>query len=109
MDLSFWRERILRTILISGLGLSIFAYAPALRIAFQENLWDLALVDSFAYLIFLLCLRFQKINFKYRALALFSLTYVVGLFIILKVGILSGGPAWLFSATILAGVLLGLR
>jgi PAS domain-containing protein len=85
------------------------AYLPALRIAFQEGFWDLALIDSFAYLIILLCLRFKKIKFEYRALGLLALIYLVGFYIIVKVGILSGGPAWLFSAAVLAGVLLGLR
>ena len=109
MDLPFWRERILRSILISGLGLSLLAYLPALRVAFQEDLWDLALVDSCAYLIILLCLRFQKVKFEYRALGSLALIYLVGFFIILKVGIISGGSFWLFSAAVLAGVLLGLR
>ena len=108
-DLPFWRERILKSILISGLVLSLLAYLPALRIAFQEGFWDLALVDSFAYLIILLCLRFEKIKFEYRTLGLLALIYLLGFFIIVKVGILSGGPAWLFSAAVLAGVLLGLR
>jgi PAS domain S-box-containing protein len=108
-DLPFWRERILKSILISGLVLSFLAYLPALRIAFQEGFWDLALIDSFAYLFILLCLRFKKIKFEYRALGLLTLIYLVGFFIIVKVGILSGGPAWFFSAAVLAGVLLGLR
>ena len=108
-DLPFWRERILKSILISGIVLSFLAYLPALRIAFQEGFWDLALIDSFAYLIILLCLRFKKIKFEYRVLGLLALIYLVGFYIIVKVGILSGGPAWLFSAAVLAGVLLGLR
>lgn len=107
--LAFWRERIPKSLLISGLGLSIFAYLPAMRLAFEEGLWDLALVDSCAYLVLLLCLRFQRVRFEYRALAVLALIYFVGLFIILRVGILSGGPAWLFSAAVLAGVLLGLK
>jgi PAS domain S-box-containing protein len=108
-DLPFWRERILRSILISGLGLSLLAYIPALRIAFCEGLWDLALVDSCAYLILLIFLRLQKTKFQYRALGFLALIYLVGFFIILRIGIVSGGPAWLFSAAVLAGVLLGLR
>ena len=108
-DLPFWRERILKSILISGLVLSLLAYLPALRIAFQEGFWDLALVDSFAYLIILLCLRFEKIKFEYRTLGILALIYLLGFFIIIKMGLSSGGPAWLFSAAVLAGVLLGLR
>ncbi len=108
-DLPFWRERILRSILISGLGLSLLAYVPALRIAFREGFWDLALVDSCAYLILLIFLRLQKTKFQYRALGFLALIYLVGFFIILRIGIVSGGPAWLFSAAVLAGVLLGLR
>jgi two-component system cell cycle sensor histidine kinase/response regulator CckA len=108
-DLPFWRERILKSILVSGLVLSLLAYLPVLRIAFQEGFWDLALVDSFAYLIILLCLRFEKIKFEYRTLGLLALIYLLGFFIILKMGLSSGGPAWLFSAAVLAGVLLGLR
>jgi two-component system, cell cycle sensor histidine kinase and response regulator CckA len=107
--LAFWRERILKSLLIAGLGLSIFAYVPAMRLAVTEGLWDLALVDSCAYLVLLLCLWFTNVKYAYRALALLVLVYLVGLFIILKVGILSGGPAWLFAAAVLSGVLLGLR
>lgn len=109
MGLPYWRERILRSILISGLGLSLLAYVPALRIALEESLWDLALIDSCAYLLLLLFLRFQNAKFQYRAIGSLALIYLVGLFIILRIGVLSGGPAWIFSAAVLAGVLLGLR
>lgn len=107
--LPFWRERILKSILFSGLVLSFIAYLPALSVAFQEGLWGLALVNSLAYLALLLCWRFENIPFQYRAGALLLIGYLVGLFIILNVGIISGGPAWLFSVAVLSGVLLGFR
>jgi PAS domain S-box-containing protein len=35
--------------------------------------------------------------------------YCIGVWVIVSVGILSGGPAWLFTAAVLAGVFLGVR
>jgi two-component system, cell cycle sensor histidine kinase and response regulator CckA len=108
-DLPFWREQILKALLISGLLLSVLSYLPALRIAVREGIWGLALINTLAYIVLFLCLRYRRIKYEYRALTVVTVVYLVGLFIILKVGIVSGGPAWLFSAAVLAGLLLGLR
>lgn len=108
-DLPFWREQILKALLISGLVLSVLSYLPALSIAVQEGIWGLALINSLAYIVLFLCLRYRRIKYEYRVLTVVTVVYLVGLFIILKVGIVSGGPAWLFSAAVLTGLLLGLR
>jgi two-component system cell cycle sensor histidine kinase/response regulator CckA len=107
--LPYWRELILHVMLTAGIFLSLLAYIPAFIIAVREQLWGLAIFDSFVYLFLLIIRGSSRRKYEYRVWATLVLSYTVGIFIILKMGWLSGGPYWLFCSAILAGVLLGLK
>ncbi|MCU0559185.1 MAG: response regulator [Desulfobacterales bacterium] len=108
-SLRFWRERILRVILAGGWTLSFLALAPAALLAFREELWLLLGVDIAGLAASGCLLLWPRIGFVRQALAVLGILYLVGIFIILEVGFLSGGPAWLFAFAVFSGILLGLR
>jgi PAS domain S-box-containing protein len=107
--LSYWRERILFSILAASSALSVIALVPALRLAFREELWLLASANAGALLISVSLLIFRRIPFIIRASFVLIICYGVGIIVLLQAGIISGWFAWLFCFAVLAGVLLGLR
>ena len=107
--LTYWRERILHSVLAAGTGLSLIAFVPAVYMAFSEGLWPLAVVDIFAFLASACLLVMRQITLERRAAAVLLITFLVGVFVISQAGFLSGGPAWLFCFAVMSGVFLGLR
>jgi PAS domain S-box-containing protein len=107
--LRYWRERILFGVLAGGTWLSLMALVPALYMAFHEERWILLIADLAAFALIASLLVFHRIRLRLRSAAVLAIAFLVGVFIILEVGFLSGGPAWLFCFAVLAGVLLGLR
>ena len=106
--LLYWRARILLAILFTGLALCVFVFILTIPLLIKEKLWALAIVDGAAPVI-AFGLAFGSLKYKIRALIALLLAYAIGLAVIVSVGPLSGGPAWLFTFAILAGVLMGSR
>ncbi len=106
--LAQWRETILFTVLATALLLSFAAFIPAIVVGLREGLWGLIFIDSAVYLGTWYLFLFRGLNYKFRAIAATLLVYGVGLNVCLQVGMLSGGPAYLFTSAILAGLLIGL-
>ncbi len=107
--LNYWRERMVLAVLAAGGWLSLLALAPAFYLALTRGLWLLLIVDIVAFLITLNLLISHRFGLRTRALAVLLITFTVGAVIIVQVGFLSAGPAWLFCFSVLAGVFLGLR
>jgi two-component system, cell cycle sensor histidine kinase and response regulator CckA len=107
--LRYWRERILFGALAGGTGLSLLAMAPALYMAFHEERWSLLIADLAVFALVVTLFLGQRIGFLVRTLALLSINYLAGLFIIIQMGFMSGGPAWLFAFPVFTGLFLGLK
>ncbi|MBW1868015.1 MAG: response regulator [Deltaproteobacteria bacterium] len=105
-SLLYWRARILFAILFTSLLLGVLLFIPIIPFVIKESLWRLAIMDCAAWLI-LLGLVLCRLRYEIRAAISLLMTYVVGVAVILLVGPLSGGPAWLFAFAVLTGVLLG--
>ncbi|MFO7910726.1 MAG: response regulator, partial [Desulfotignum sp.] len=71
------------------------------------NAWGLAFVDSMGVVLCLVFMFVRRIRYEIRAGISVLAFYIIGMAIILSVGPLSGGPAWLFAFAIIAGVLMG--
>jgi two-component system, cell cycle sensor histidine kinase and response regulator CckA len=108
-DLNYWRERIVLAVLAAGGGLSVVALAPAVYLALTRGLWLLLVVDFSAFLITVTLLVSHRFGLRTRAMVVLLVTFTVGVAIIVQVGFLSAGTAWLFCFSVLAGILLGLR
>ncbi len=104
-----WRERILLSILAASTTLCLLAMAPALYLALGRGLWVLAVFDVLAASLCASLLLLRRLSFRKRASLTLLLPFLVGITVISQAGFLSGGPAWLFAFSVLAGVLLGIR
>lgn len=107
--LSYWRERILVSVLAAGTILSLLALIPAAYMSWAEKRWLLLFADFAAFLLVGSLLVFKGIGLKVRATMALMIPFMVGVFVIVEVGFTSGGPAWLFFFAVLSGVLLGLK
>ena len=106
-DLYRGRAFILSSILIGGLLFGFFALISATLLIIKENAWGLAIVDFMGLILCFSFLFIHRIKFGIRASITLLMFYVIGLAVILSVGPLSGGPAWLFAFAVLSGVLIG--
>ncbi|MCP4270368.1 MAG: PAS domain S-box protein [Gammaproteobacteria bacterium] len=95
------------SILITGLIFGLFALFSALLVIVKENAIWLAVVDLAGFALGLFLLLVHRIRFEIRASVTLIGFYMIGLAVILSVGPLSGGVAWLFAFAVLAGVLIG--
>lgn len=108
-SLSFWRTRILSTMLVFGIAVGFLVILSILPMAIEKKLWGLVFLDVLIWSAAVCLLLLPQIPYTVRAVCALLFTYIIGLAIIVSVGPLSGGPAWLFCFAVLAGVLIGPR
>lgn len=108
-SLSFWRTRILSTILFFGITVGFLVLISILPMAVEKRLWGLVFLNALIWSAAVCLLLLPQIPYTVRAVFALLFAYIIGLAIIVSVGPLSGGPAWLFCFAVLAGVLLGYR
>ncbi len=108
-SLTYWRVRILFTIIIAGLLIGLFALVPSIVLVIKQKLWNLLLVDLVAWPVGISVLLSRRLKYEIRAAIALISFYLLGLVIIISVGPLSGGPIWLFTFAVLVGVLLGFK
>ena len=108
-SLSFWRTRILSTMLVFGIAAGFLVILSILPMAIEKRLWGLVFLDVLIWSAAVCLLLLPQISYRVRAAFALLFAYIIGLAIIVSVGPLSGGPAWLFCFAVLAGVLLGPR
>lgn len=106
-SLTFWRARILFATLFFGLLLFSIALVPIIILVIKERLWGLAIVDGVVWIIAFNLLLSSRIRYETRAIITLLIPYAVGLAVMIIVGPLSGGPVWLFTFAVLAGLFLG--
>ncbi len=108
-SLAYWRARILFAMLVAGLVMGTLTIAASLGVYIQEKAWLLAVIIGLCYAVTLLILFSARMRYEARAGLALLMCYAIGLAVILSVGPLSGGPAWLFAFAVLVGVLLGFK
>lgn len=108
-SLSYWRNRILTSMLFFGVAMGFFVFISIIPMAVENELWGLIFWDSLMWTGGAALLFLPRIGYTVRAVFSLLFAYIIGLAIIVFVGPLSGGPAWLFCFAVLAGVLLGPR
>ena len=89
--------------------MALFALIPAVYQALTKQLWVLLIADILAFLLLFGLLISSRIGLMAQALTVLSIVFSIGVVIIWQVGFISGGPTWLFSFSVVTGVLLGLR
>jgi len=101
--LKYWRERLVFSALAAGIGLSLVALVPAVRMAINEKLWTLLVFDLIVFTLVILLVVLQRISLEFRSAGVLLITFVIGVVVIYQVGFLSGGTAWLFCFAVLTG------
>ena len=107
--LKYWRERIVFSVLAAGVGLSLLAILPTMRLVITEKLWTLLVFDLAAMLFTGSLLFSRRISLEVKSSAVLLISFLIGVMVIWHVGFVSGGTAWLFCFAVLSGVLMGLR
>jgi len=107
--LLYWRERILLTILMVGVGPGLIVYFVSIPVALREGHWHLVAINTAGYLLGLCALLARKTGYEVRAAAALLVCYAIGTGVTATMSIFSGGPAWLFGFAILAGLLMGTK
>ena len=108
-SLTYWRVRILFAIILTGLLIGIFVFVPVNVMLIKEKMWGLLSFDWFVWLMGIYLLLSRRLRYEVRAAIALLMVYGLGLAILINVGPLSGGPAWLFAFAVLVGVLLGAK
>jgi PAS domain S-box-containing protein len=108
-SLVYWRARILFSVLFAALILCTFATLSGLAVAVKENAWGLLFFDFFGYLTLIYLIFSKHLRYEIRASITLLMCFVTGIVVILSVGPLSGGAAWLFAFAVLVAVLLGFK
>lgn len=108
-SLNYLRLNILFELFFAALLLSPFAITAGILAAIKQNSILLAIFDLFGYILCIYLVFSKTLTYKARAKIGLAICYTVGIFIILSLGPLSGGPAWLFAFAVLAGILLGTK
>ena len=107
--LLFWRERILFAILLTAVIVAFIIYVPSVVIQIREGLWKLSVSITIVISCTIAILLLPNLKYAIRAASTLLLCYSCGLAIIVNAGVLSGGPAYLFTFAVLAGLLLGIK
>ncbi|MFH1137992.1 MAG: PAS domain S-box protein [Pseudomonadota bacterium] len=102
-----WREKILSALLTMSAVMGLFAIVPAIPLWTQHQSWGLAAASLLTWLWVLLLLFWKKPGFRFRAGGALLNFLFVGLYIYYQVGPQSSASAYLFSFSVLAGILLG--
>lgn len=104
--LPFWREKVLLKVIYILFFSAIIAYIPSFILAIINELWSIAVVDTFVYLIvFFLYLR-KDLSVRFRAFTILTISYILGIFLVIVVGPFGAGYLWIFVLPLLAGTLI---
>jgi PAS domain S-box-containing protein len=102
--LTYWRIRILFVILFTGVLIGTFVMVPVLANYIKKDMWGLVIFDTMVWLTGSILLFSPSLGYTVRAGVGALLLYIVGVFILISLGPLSGGPIWLFAFAILVGI-----
>lgn len=108
-SLAFWRHRVLQYLIAAGLLAAVLIMVPTFVILLSEGRWWMAAIDIAIYAVIAGMMLVPKLTFNVRTCAVLATLYLVGIWVMVNLGMLSGGPAWLFTFAVIAGILLGFR
>lgn len=107
--LQFWQERIAYSILLLGIILGPIVLVPSVLLSIEEQLWSVATADVLMYLIVIFTFIRRSLPFQFRIFVVVSMSYGLGLLLLIVTGPFGAGPVWLFFFPVITGILLPLR
>ena len=106
-ELQYWQERVLNGILLIAVLFGLPVYLASFLLSLKEGLLVVALADSLVYGILIFLALWRPGPYVLRAGTMVFLTYFLALILLYVLGEEGGGPVWLFSFPVMAGLLLG--
>ena len=107
--LRYWQERVVYTLLLTGVILGLVTYIPSVRMCINEGLWAVAVFDTALYAMICVLFFVRRIPYTVRAAAILTAVFLLGILLLILVGPSTSGPVWLFAFPVLAGLLIGTR
>jgi PAS domain S-box-containing protein len=107
--LLIWRKKIFFSIFLASLIASFIPYLLNIKIAISSGQISSVFIYSLVYVIGIFITFMHRIPFAIRAWVGLLLFFVIGVFSLIAVGPPGGGRIWMFMFAVLTTLLLGLR
>lgn len=107
--LATWRERIFYAIFSTVILIGIVPYISSVFLVVHEKKWAALVVYTLGYLSGIIILLLRRIPFQIRVMIGLGTFYSIGLTSLITLGPIGSGRMWLFTFSIIASLLLGLR
>lgn len=108
-EISYWRERVLQVLVVTGLVMGFIVLLVSAIFLVKTGYWQLAVFDAIIYTILGAVLVLRSSGYLLRTYVILATMYTLGAWLIMTLGLLSGGPSWLFAFAVIAGILLDLK
>jgi len=107
--LLYWRERIFNGILLATFVFGTLAIFPNLIASLKAGMLSIFILDCFIYLIVLGVVFIPKISLTIKFYILISSLYLLGIFLLIKMGPFGPGLIWIVSGSVLIALMLDFR
>ena len=107
--LDYWRSRTLQHVVAVAFSVGVFVLAPTLVFLVSGGYWKLAVFDTAVYLALAAMMTSPALTYRIRAAIILLTMYALGVWVMATLGVMSGGPVWLFSFAVMAGILFGFK
>jgi len=104
-----WRKKISKILLRFLSVFGLIAYIPSVMFALGNGYYEVAIIDTAAYILCLYLSFAKRISHTVRSILASIMLYGLGVMLLLILGAAGAGELWLFSFTLVAGLLLGDR
>ncbi|MCK5098496.1 MAG: PAS domain S-box protein, partial [Desulfobacteraceae bacterium] len=107
--LSFWRERILFIIILLVIVFGFIRLIPITILSYLEGQWLIAGLALLAWFAAVFILYRRNLPIAYRTWILYLIFYMFGISLLHFFGLASAGHDWFFRASVIVGIILGMR
>jgi PAS domain S-box-containing protein len=108
-EISYWRERVLQVLVVTGLVMGFLVLLVSAIFLVRSGYWQLAVFDVLIYTLLGAVMLLRSSGYLLRTFLILATMYLLGVWLSVTLGLLSGGPSWLFAFAVIAGILLDLK
>lgn len=104
-----YRVKVCDTVFLALSFLGLIAFIPSFILSIVEHLYDIALIDTIAYLIILFITFNNKLPYKVKAISGSIVFYFLGMLLLFLLGPIGAGNLWLLAFSLITALTLGER
>ncbi len=105
-SLQYWKNKVLRILLIICFVFGVIAYIPSIILAIHEQLTNIIIIDTVALIILAALVFLPSKTYHFRASILMLIFYFLGIGLLIFLGPYGAGFVWLLSFPIISAILL---